>query len=232
MSPDEKDMHDGYEGNAAPYVLGALPEDEHQAFRLHLASCAICREEVAALQTVADALPAVAPHVSAPPELKQRLMARVEEDLPAEAKRASARRRFVLPSIGLRPAFGLAGAAIVVVLVLVLASGGGTSSSTRVISAQVLAPRASASLRVSGGHAELNIAGMPQTAPNRVYEVWVKRAGAPQPTDALFTVTAHGSATVGVPGSVTGVKQILVTSEPIGGSRVPTHAPVIIANLS
>lgn len=233
MSPEEKDMHEGYEGNAAPYVLGALPEDEHKAFRLHLASCGICREEVAALQTVADALPALAPHVAAPSELKQRVMARVEEDLPAEAKRASARRRFVLPSFALRPAFGLAGAAvIVVVLAIVLASGGGTSSSTRVISAQVLAPQARASLRVSGGHAELSIAGMPQTAANRVYEVWVKRAGAPQPTDALFTVTTHGDATVGVPGSVAGVKEILVTSEPIGGSRVPTRSPVIIANLS
>ena len=45
---------------------------------------------------------------------------------------------------------------------------------------------------------------MPQTAPRRVYEVWVKRSGAPQPTDALFTVTAAGDATVGVPGSVRG----------------------------
>src|ERR1700733_10063494 len=90
---------------------------------------------------------------------------------------------------------------------------------------------ADASLHVSDGRAQLDVSGMPQTPPQRVYEVWVKRSGAPQPTDALFTVTAHGDATVGVPGSVRGVKVIMVTSEPLGGSKAPTTSPVIIARL-
>jgi len=62
--------------------------------------------------------------------------------------------------------------------------------------------------------------------------VWIVRAGTPQPTDALFTVSASGQATVGVPGSVSGVKEILVSSEPRGGSSSPTRAPVIVAHLS
>lgn len=137
-----------------------------------------------------------------------------------------------MPRLAWRPVLGsLAGAAAVAVLaVLVLTSGG--SAPTKVIRAQVTVPRASVSVRVSGGHAELNVADMPQTVPNHVYEVWVKRAGDPQPTDALFTVSAAGSATVGVPGSVKGVKEILVTSEPTGGSKVPTSNPVIVAHLS
>lgn len=234
MSSEEPRTHTpDCDGNAAPYVLGALPDNELEAFRVHLASCAVCREEVAALQVVADALPAMAPHVSAPPALKKRIMASVGEDLPAGAKSARAGRRFAMGSLGLRPVMGLAAAAVVVAaLAIALVSGGGSTSSTRVIHAQVLAPHASATLQVSDGHAELNIAGMPQTAPDRVYEVWVKRAGAPQPTNALFTVTAKGRATVGVPGSVSGVKEILVTSEPIGGSLAPTREPVIVASLS
>ena len=99
------------------------------------------------------------------------------------------------------------------------------------ISAQVLAPHASAQVSLTGDRAELTLAGMPQSAPGRVYEVWVKRSGAPQPTDALFTVTAAGDATVGVPGSIAGVSEVLVSSEPLGGSRVPTRAPVIVARL-
>lgn len=224
----------GCEGNAAPYVLGALSEQELVAFRAHLESCAVCREEVAALQVVANALPAAAPQLNAPSELKQRLMSSVEAELPARAvgDRSQAR-RLALPALSLRPALGLAVAAVAIaVVVIALVSGGGGSPSTRVIQAQVTAPHASASLRVSGGHAELNIADLPQTEPNRVYEVWVKRAGAPQPTDALFTVTAKGDATVGVPGSVAGVKEILVTSEPEGGSSAPTRTPVIVANVS
>ncbi len=114
-------------------------------------------------------------------------------------------------------------------MAVVLAAGGG--SGTRVIRARVSAPGASASLRVSSGHAVLTIAGMPQTPPGRVYELWLKRAGAPQPTDALFTVSRTGSATVGVPGAIGGVKVVMVTAEPQGGSRVPTSAPVIVASL-
>jgi hypothetical protein len=49
---------------------------------------------------------------------------------------------------------------------------------------------------------------------------------------ALFTVTTRGDATVGVPGSIAGVKLIMVTSEPLGGSRVPTTSPVIVAHVS
>ena len=87
-------------------------------------------------------------------------------------------------------------------------------------------------MRLSGGHAQLTLAHMPQSGPGRVYEVWIERTGAPAPTDTLFTVTSSGSATVGVPGSVAGVKEVLVTSEPLGGSRVPTTAPVVVAKLT
>ncbi len=233
MSPDEHIYPPGCEGNAAPYVLGSLTDEEHAAFRIHLGTCAICREEVAALQVVADALPAVAPQLNAPPQLRRQVMAAVKEDARASVTNGFVKRRSLRDSLSWRPVLGLAAAAAVIALVaIVVLSGGSKSSSTRVIQAQVTAPRATAALRVSGAHAELDIAGMPQTAANRVYEVWVKRAGAPQPTNALFTVTAKGDATVGVPGSVAGVKQILVTSEPLGGSRVPTRAPVIVASLS
>lgn len=106
--------------------------------------------------------------------------------------------------------------------------------STRVIHAQVLVPHASASLSVSGGHAQLDIAGMPQAGPGRVYEVWRRKgSGAPHPTDALFTVSSSGGdATVSVPGGVRGVEEVLVSSEPEGGSKVPTRSPVIVARVS
>ena len=225
--------------NAAPYVLGALTEHEHEAFRLHLESCAVCREEVAALQVVASALPAVAPQLSAGPELKRRVMASVYEDVgrsEAEEPALSVRskRGSKLAWLQWRPllASGALAAAAVVVAVLAIVSGGGGGAGTRVIRAEVTPPHASASLRVSGGHAQLDISGMPQTPAQRVYEVWIKRSGGPQPTDALFTVTAKGDATVGVPGSLHGVTVVMVTTEPLGGSKVPTSSPVIVARLS
>ena len=221
--------------NAAPYVLGALPPEEYESFSTHLQSCAICREEVAALQIVADALPAVAPQIQAPAHLKDEIMASVREDALQERRPEPRRARSGWPaSLSWRPGAAIAGVAVLAaaVLAIVLAPGGGAPASERVIMAQVLAPRATASVRVHGARAELRIAGMPQTPPGRVYEVWVKRNGAAQPTDALFTVTTNGSATVGVPGSISGVKVIMVTSEPLGGSRVPSSPPVIVAKLA
>jgi anti-sigma-K factor RskA len=222
-------------GNAAPYVLGALTEAEYEEFARHLVSCAVCREEVAALQTVASSLPAAAPQVAAPAELKKRVMAEIQEDTRQArvSEKSKVRAGGVHERRLWRPAFapfGLALAAIIA-LAIVLASGGGSGGS-RVIHAHVSAPGASASVLLSGDHAQLTITNMPQSGLGRVYEVWVKRAGAPAPTNTLFTVTSSGSATVGVPGSITGVKEVLVTSEPRGGSRVPTTSPVIIAKLA
>jgi anti-sigma-K factor RskA len=228
---------EGCGGNAAPYVLGALTEEEHVAFVAHLQSCAICRDEVSALEVVADALPAAAPQVLAPVELKDRVMATVRQEASLSAPAASLGRA---PSRGgsfgwlqWRPALAgaLVAGACALAAVLVSSSGGGAAHA-RVLDAQVLAPTGTATIHLSEGHAELDVADMPQTTPSRVYEVWLKRSGAPQPTDALFTVSSNGDATVGVPGSVNGVSEILVTSEPRGGSRVPTRSPVIVARLS
>jgi hypothetical protein len=235
---------DGCGGNAAPYVLGALTDEEHVSFRRHLESCSVCREEVAALQIVASALPAAAPQLSAPPQLKRRVMASVREDVRrrgahgAERRADDGRARVYLPMRGWRSAAlarlqwrpnlaaaTLAVAATVLAVVALVPGGGG---GTRVSRATVLPRGASASLSVSGGHAQLNITDMPQAAPGRVYELWLKRSASaqPQPTDALFTVAADGAASGGVPG-----REVLVTSEPRGGSLVPTRPPVIVARV-
>jgi len=222
-------------GNAAPYVLGALTAEEHEAFRRHMESCAVCREEVASLTVVAAALPVSAPQVSAPAELKRRVMSSVRadarapgsEESPSSSPRAGRVRVRWLPALA---ATAVAAALIVLAVAAIVPSGG--SGRTRVIHAEVLAPNARASLRVNAGHAELTIAHMPQAAPGHVYELWIKRSAGPIPTDALFTIAADGGATVGVPGSVSGVREITVTSEPLGGSSVPTSPAVIVARLS
>jgi anti-sigma-K factor RskA len=242
MSPDANPIDpEGCAANAAPYVLGALTAPESEAYRRHIDSCAICREEVAALQVVAAALPAAAPQLTAPSSLKERVMSQVRADARARAPETSrepargAPRRWTLGWLGGRPALAGVALAVVVVVALVvvaLVPGGSGSLQTRVVRAEVLVPRATAQLRVGGGRAELKIENLPQSSPGRVYEVWLKGSGRPQPTDALFTVAANGEATVGVPGVGRAIKVVMVTSEPLGGSRVPTGAPLIIARLS
>jgi anti-sigma-K factor RskA len=234
VSAEHPQARDGCGEDAAPYVLGALAEAEHEAFVEHMRDCVACREEVAALQPVANSLPSAVPPRRAPGRLRDSVMSTVRTE--AELRRAGAgrpspARRRPARRLPWRLSFASLAATAAGVLIAVLLLGGGSGSSTRVIRAQVSAPAASATLRLSAGHGTLVLAGMPKTPAGKVYEVWLKRSGAPQPTDALFTVSSAGTATVGVPGSLAGVKAVLVTAEPAGGSRVPTSAPVIQASL-
>jgi anti-sigma-K factor RskA len=245
MSSETPHIHmDGCGDNAAAYVLGALTEEEHGAFLAHLESCSACREEVSSLQLVASALAAAVPQLSAPGDVRERVMATVNKDASLHERAAAGASRAARPNRPprrLAPAWlawrpPLAGAFVAIIVVGVLAvvfSSGSTTSSTRLIHAEVTVPRASVTVRLNDGHAELDVAGMPQPTPGRVYEVWLVRSGAPQPTDALFTVSRTGGyATVAVPGSTSGVKEILVSSEPLGGSLAPTRTPVIVAHVS
>jgi anti-sigma-K factor RskA len=220
--------------DAAAYVLGALDSAEAEAFRDHLATCAVCRDEVNAFQEVADSLPLVAPPQPVPRGLKRRVMAEVRGDARASK---TARRSFRLPSLlTAMPSPALAVTAVVLALAVVggaiaLSSSSG-GSPARVYSASVVGP-GNAKLRVSGGRGELILHGMPAPPGNDIYEVWLKRGQSPpSPTTALFSVTSDGSGTVVVPGKLSGGDQVLVTPEPPGGSSAPTHTPVIVARLS
>jgi anti-sigma-K factor RskA len=238
--------HECSAGDAAAYVLGALEPDELEPFRAHLSSCAICRDEVAALQVVADMLPAAVSQTAAPRGLRKRVLGTVYDeaqlfeaattrgDRSASAARQRRARRPLL-----RPLNVLGAAALLAVGVLVGASGlGGIGSSktgTRTIQAVVASSSTAlttAELRLHGGRAELVVAGMAPPASGQVYEVWLGRGARTQRTNALFVPTTNGSADVDVPGDLKGVSSVMVTAEPSGGSDHPTSVPVIRASLS
>jgi len=200
--------------DVAAYVLGALDPDETRSFVRHLERCVVCRDEVASLAPVIDALPASAPPRPVPAALRRRTW------------------------LGL-PRF--APIAIAALLLIGVAIGIGVTqlggSGERTVQAQVLdkarAPHASAEVEVSSDGATLVAHGLPAPPSGRVYQVWLKRAGhAPEPTSALFTPRRDGTATATVPGSLSGVDQMLVTDEPSGGSQQPTTSPLLAATVS
>jgi anti-sigma-K factor RskA len=233
VNPDERsDVADDCTPDAGAYALGALEAGEAEAFRRHLAGCAVCRDEVAALRSAADALALAAPQVAVPRALKRRVMAAARASTPAPESRPPRRRARVRMSAG-RLAFAGAGSLAITALIAGALLAGGGSSSTRSLRASVALPSASASLRVSGGRGELELRRMPPAPAGRIYEVWLQRGqGAPQPTSVLFNVTSSGAAVVGVPGDLRRVRAVLVTAERLGGSARPTRAPVIVAHLS
>jgi Anti-sigma-K factor rskA len=102
-----------------------------------------------------------------------------------------------------------------------------------VIQASVVGSPGRAQLRVTGGQAKLVVSHLPAPPAGLIYEVWLQRGnGAPSPTSALFRGTSDGAGDIDVPGDLHGVSRVTVTQEPSDGSRIPTHAPVIIARLS
>jgi hypothetical protein len=241
----EHDAHCERGPDAAAYALGALEAQEVLPFREHMEECASCRVEVTQLQGVADSLAIGVARQLAPAGLRARVMATVhaeaellraaghEADRPAPTPRRLRWR--------LAPALAATGALAIGVLIGALAIGNGSGATrtqtiqarTQVLQANVLAPghRATVELRKVGSHLELVMSGMPAPPPGRIYEIWLERgAAAPEPTDALFSVTHKGNGSVGVPGNVSGVSEVLVTDEPLGGSPKPTRTPIIVAS--
>ena len=239
--------HDRWADSLGSWLLGALPEDEVDGFRTHLAGCATCRADAESLRVAVDALPASAPPATPPPALKGRVIAVVEREAALlhaagpEADRAHAprrRRRRRLPRLAdpsLRPAL-----AVPLVLLLLVIGGGAAllgrsalDSGSRVVVARVSPQTGGArvSLEVDGDRARLVGKGLPAPPPGRVYQVWLDRGGAsPEPTSALFSTRRDGSASVDVPGSIDGVRTVMVTDEPAGGSAKPTGRIIVTAS--
>jgi len=67
--------HDAFADLAAPYALGVLEGGERDAFAAHLATCEICRREVASLARVVEALPQTVDQAPLPPGLRARVLA-------------------------------------------------------------------------------------------------------------------------------------------------------------
>jgi anti-sigma-K factor RskA len=227
--------------DAAAYVLGALEPEEAETFSRHLATCVVCRDEVAAFQHTANALAMTPPQHRAPRGLKRRVIRAVRESdaeaqAQAQAQGATARRqrRFGSGRFVARPVVaGLAALAVVVVVIGAIIVGSNGSSGTRTITADVTGSPGTAQLSVSGGQGQLAMRNFPQPATGHIYELWELRSGAkaPQPTGTLFSVNSSGAGNVGVPGGLHGISKVLVTQEPAGGSLAPTTTPVIVASL-
>jgi anti-sigma-K factor RskA len=229
--------------DAASYVLRAMPDGEWEVYQEHLARCTPCAEKVAELRFVADALLSGVPQLSAPAPVRGRVMAivRAESELLRAAGHGAdrpppdppPRRRRRLSSLRPLPAALAAAALAIGIGGGALLSGGDGGMSPRTVVARVNAAGAAAHLRMTSDGAKLVVSGMPAPPAGRVYQVWVRHGAGttPEPTDALFSVSRSGDASVDVPGRLDGVDVVMVTDEPPGGSRLPTGAPVITASL-
>lgn len=236
------------------YVLGACPEAEADGVAEHLAHCASCAAAAGRLREGADMLLVGAPQMAPRSGVKDRVMAQVsvEVELFDSAREdgyerrtsgaaRSTRSRWAVPRLRLWAPIPIVAVAS---LLLVTAAGaallssdlGSGAAQRDVVLAQLKdgeARGASGSLEIRGDRAELRVRGLRSPGRGRVYQVWVRKdRRVPQPAGAVLVVGSSGAAQTSLSGDIRRFDQVLVTSEPAGGSRLPTRVSVLEVVLS
>lgn len=220
--------HNRWREDLAAYLLGALDADEATAMERHLEGCEQCREEMRWLEPALQALPEAVERQEPPRRLREGLMSEVRADArEAKARRAPRSRRWLL-----KPAAGFAVVALLVAGVVGYEvgsggsddGGGGSTLERQVGSIDV-------KMVQEGNSGTLQLANVEPVQPGKVLEAWVNREGKIEPVAALFVPDRNGRAETRI-ADMGGVKEVMVTEEPSGGSETPTAAPIVAVRVS
>jgi anti-sigma-K factor RskA len=240
MTPD---LHDSLQEDLASYALGILDPESAARVRSHLATCHLCREEVAAHQAVAELLPYGLPPVAPPAAAREALLGRVRDE-PAPPRAP------VRPPTSLRlaPMLGWAAAAVAVVALgwwnLQLRQ---ERDDARAVARAVQEEEGRRIVRLAGSPAApaavgqvvlppegaptglLVVTGLAPLAPNRTYQLWLLQPDQSPVSAGLFGVNQQGEAVLSV--RIPEARVIAgfgITEEPAGGSPAPTE-PILLA---
>jgi Anti-sigma-K factor rskA/Putative zinc-finger len=233
--------HDRRLEEVAAFALGALDAAQMDDFREHLDGCKRCQDGLRWFAPAVRALPAAVEQQPPPPELKVRLMEEVRADVAAEAEQARPAERPGRSSSrkGFREWLGgldiagftwkpLAGMAAVILIVAagvgyLVGNGGGSNVHTTEVQQQ---NGIVAKVVDKDGEGELRLTGVDQPKDGKVLEAWVARGESVEPVKQTFTPDEAGNASTPIE-DLEGVDAVLVTEEPVGGTKVPTMEPFV-----
>jgi anti-sigma-K factor RskA len=231
--------HERYREELAAYLLGALDEIEAREFERHLSGCATCQADERWLRTAVDVLPSSVEQIEPPPQLRERLLDTVQADArqTAPTEERTRRPRGSWFGIFMRPAVAMASVALLFLGGIggyLLGSGdeGGGGESTVAVQPTGVEPGAGGELvKAEDYPAVLRVTGLPQE-PGRIYEVWIRRKGSEKvEPSSLFAVSEDGTGSAAIPHAIDDVAEVMVSSEPEGGSAAPTTKPVLQVKL-
>jgi anti-sigma-K factor RskA len=231
------ESHPARRDELAAYALGALEPAEAEALERHVDECRECREYLLWLDPAVSVLPASVEQRPAPARLKRALMAEVEADLKAARRAERDRER---ANRGFWGAFWRPVTAVAACLVLIagLVAGyalrGDDEPESDLIAAEPLEPGSgamAATLERTGDRGILHVEELPPLPANRVYQAWIGRDGAMEPS-TTFVVPDDGNTEVAIEGSLDGASGLFITSEPGDGSDTPTPPILMEAPLS
>ena len=222
--------HERRSDEIAAFLLGALEPGEAAELERHLAGCEECRTELEWLRPAVQLLPESVERVEAPPELRGRLMEQVRSE--AESDPAPRRaRRWSFGGWSLRPVAGLAALVLVVAAVAAYAIGSGDSgggNTTTVVEGH--SPGVVAEVVRDGGSGTLHLTNLHQLPSDKVLQAWVERDGRVVSAKTLFVPNQDGTASATID-DMEGVKTVMVTAEPRGGSAQPTGDPIVSVSI-
>lgn len=221
------------------YALGSLDADEVSRLEQHLLSCLICRNESTALRTAAEQLSFAVPTEAPPPDLKDRLMQRIQAARPDQRVPVQRSRRPWLER--LLPVWGLASLCLIIVLAglnlflwqrleqsQLFASADGMRAVP--LSSTNFASKAAGFVLISadGDSGALVVDGLPPLAPDQQYQLWLIR-DEQRTSGALFSTDekSYGTIRIRAPGSLLEYSAVDITIEPTGGSPQPTGVKVL-----
>jgi len=227
------------------YALNSLDAKEAEMVGRHVASCAQCRAELAAFESVVDVLPLAAPEIEPSAALKERLMQQIQttprgETAGPQSAALSLWQRFTAALSDF-----LAGPRwqpVAVLVVLVLLVGGffvwrqinPPPSRQFILTPTEAAPGAQGVIEVvgNGRQATLTVTGLPELDPASQYQLWLIKDGQ-RISGGVFSVSADGAQTIPIdaPQPVPDYAAFGITIEPAGGSPGPTGERVLGYNL-
>jgi len=222
--------------NLPAYALGSLEDAERHSVERHLAGCATCRLEVAALQDAAAQLAFSAEQVDPPIRLKQQILNRIEPKPTPAGKHG-----FMGWLSRLQPAWGPVGMAAILLLVLsnfILwgqvrdRNQSATRNSFQVVSfLSTTTDKDARGVMVvteNGRFGTLVVDGLTELDASQQYQIWLIKDG--QRTDGgVFSVDkwGYGAMVIRAPDPLGDYTSFGVTIEPVGGSPSPTGDKVL-----
>jgi len=218
----------------AAYSLDALDPEDAREYEAHLARCARCREELAALSEAASAL-AYATQAPAPsPDLRARILQEAARERPNVVPLSP---RWVKPLAGVAT---VAACTAIGLGIWAASLSSKLDRRTEALSEQervaaILAEPASSRIPIEGGQGTLVVTPMGQGVlvlnrlrpadPGRTYEAWIARGQTPEPAGTFDG--GREVVLVRLKRPVTEGSAVMVTQEPGDGTDAPTGHPLV-----
>ncbi|MGB3715067.1 MAG: anti-sigma factor [Candidatus Promineifilaceae bacterium] len=241
--------HDHIKEQIPAYALNALEAKDAATVRDHLVGCAYCQAELAAYESIVDALPMAAPEADPSPALKNRLLRRVVvspvESTAADETRSSLWQRISEALQGLSTAPRWQPATLIVIIALVASNlllwqqanqpEDYTPGWQEVpLTGSDIAPQASGLIYISvdGLNGTLIVENLLQLSPEQQYQLWLIQDGE-RTGGAVFSVDENGYRGIQIESaeSLLDYSSFGITIEPAGGSPAPTGERVLGYNL-